>query len=123
MFEECRSQCDKLIVGLQVDPTIDRPDKNKPIQSWEERKGMLHAIKYIDEVYLYWTEAELVEMLSTLKPDIRFIGADWEGKPYTGHELPIKVIFNSRNHNYSSSELRKRVWASENEIQREPDAG
>jgi len=109
MLEECKEHCDYLIVGLHSDPSIDRPGKNKPVESVEERLIRLHACKYVDEVVTYTTEAELIELLTTLAPDVRFIGEDWKGKQYTGIELPIPVIFNSRGHSYSSSELRKRI--------------
>lgn len=113
MFEECKKQCDYLIVGLQNDPSLDRKTKNKPVQTFEERKIQLSACKYIDKIIRYETEANLVKLLKSLKIDIRFIGADWEGKDYTGHELPIKVVFTPRNHNYSSSNLRKRIFDAE----------
>lgn len=109
MLREIREQCDYLIVGLHTDPTLDRPEKNKPIEEVEERKLRLESCKYVDEVILYDTEADLYELLKNLKPDIRFIGADWKGKKFTGDDLDIKVIFNSRNHNYSSTNLRKRI--------------
>lgn len=109
MLKEAKSVCDRLIVGLHTDPTIDRPQKNKPIQSVQERYIQLEACKYVDSIVLYDTEAELVELLKTINPDVRILGADWKDKPFTGHELPIKVFFNTRDHGYSSSELRERV--------------
>ena len=113
MLEEAKLQCDYLVVGVQSDPTIDRPEKNTPIQSYEERITMVRAIKYVDEVVFYDTEGGLIELLNVLKPDIRIVGADWEGKEFTGHELPIDIYFNSRNHNYSSSSLRSRIYEAE----------
>lgn len=109
MFKECREQCDFLIVGLQTDPTIDRKEKNKPVQTLTERRIQLEACKYIDKIITYKTEQDLIKLLKDLNPDIRFIGADWKGKKFTGKDLPIKVIFNSRNHKYSSSSLRARI--------------
>lgn len=111
MFEECKQHCDYLIVGLHTDPTLDRPDKNKPIQSVEERLIQLKAIRYIDEVALYDTEQDLRDLLSknNLGIDVRIVGADWKGKHFTGHDLSLPVVFNSRAHNYSTSELRKRI--------------
>ncbi|MCC6323666.1 adenylyltransferase/cytidyltransferase family protein [Candidatus Nomurabacteria bacterium] len=109
MFKECREQCDFLIVGLQINPNIDRKEKNKPVQTLKERKIQLEACKYIDKIITYKTEKELVQLLKKINPHIRFLGADWKGKYFTGKELPIKVIFNSRNHNYSSSALRERI--------------
>ena len=113
MFEECKEYCDYLIVGVQSDPSIDRPEKNRPIQSYEERIGIVSSIKFVDEVVTYDTEADLIEILKNIQPDVRILGADHEGKLYTGHELPIKCIFNSRDHGYSTSELRKRVFEAE----------
>ncbi len=113
MFEECKEYCDYLIVGVQSDPSIDRPEKNKPVQSHEERIGIVSSLKSVDEVVTYDTEADLIEVLKNMKPDVRILGADHEGKPFTGHELPIKCIFNTRDHGYSTSELRRRVFEAE----------
>jgi glycerol-3-phosphate cytidylyltransferase len=115
MFKECKNYCDYLIVGLHTDPTIDRPEKNKPIQSIEERMIQLEAIRYIDRVVTYDTEKDLYELLSTNPHNIniRIIGADWKDKPFTGYDLPIETIFNSRDHSYSSSELRRRIANNE----------
>ena len=113
MFEECKEYCDYLIVGVQSDPSIDRPEKNKPIQSHEERIGIVSSLKFVDEVVAYDTEDDLIKVLKDIQPDIRILGADHEGKPFTGHELHIKCIFNSRDHTYSTSELRKRVFEAE----------
>lgn len=120
MFQECKNQVDWLIVGLQVDPSIDRTEKNKPVQSLKERKIQLEACKYIDEIVEYSTEKDLYHLLLSLynknNIDIRFMGADWKEKPnYSRDLLPqIKVIYNSRNHNYSSSNLRQRILDAEN---------
>jgi glycerol-3-phosphate cytidylyltransferase len=117
MIEECKGQCDYLIVFLQTNPHIDRPDKNTPVQSTHERYLQVRACKYIDEVIVYETEADLYNLLCSVKFDKRFIGSDWEGKPYTGHNIPgmiSKVVFNSRNHGFSTSNLRKRVYEAEN---------
>ena len=115
MFKECKEHCDYLIVGLHSDPTIDRPEKNKPIQSLEERKTQLESVKYIDEVIIYDTEKNLYEILSKnpYNIDVRIIGEDWKGKPFTGYDLPMKTVFNSRTHSYSTSNLRKRVAEAE----------
>jgi glycerol-3-phosphate cytidylyltransferase len=113
MLEEAKSYCEHLIVGVQSDPTIDRDSKNKPIQSYAERISMVNAIRYVDEVVLYDTEIDLVELLIRLNPDVRIVGADWQNKEFTGHNLPIPVVFNTRNHNYSTSELRRRVYEAE----------
>lgn len=115
MFKECKEHCDFLIVGLQTDPTLDRPEKNKPVQSIEERMIQLEAVKYIDKIITYSTEKDLYEILSKNPHEIniRIVGADWEGKPFTGHDLAIETMFNSRNHSYSSSNLRKRIAEAE----------
>ena len=116
MFEEARQQCDYLIVGLHSDPTLDRPDtKNKPIMSVEEREIILRGIKYIDEIVKYDTEADLYKLLkeNKLGIDVRILGVEYNGKPFTGHDLPLPVYFNSRDHGYSTTELRKRVYEAE----------
>ena len=113
MFEECKQYCDYLIVGVQSDPSIDRPEKNSPIQSHKERLGIVSSIKFVDEVKPYDTESDLIKVLKEVNPDVRILGVDHKGKKFTRHELPIKCIFNSRDHGYSTSELRKRVFESE----------
>ncbi len=119
MFKEAKSVCDYLVVGLQSDPSIDRPEKNKPIMSLAERRIILEAIKYIDEIFEYDTEAQLYGILkeNTYGFDIRIIGADWKGKLYTGHDLPIEMYFNSRDHGFSTTELRRRIYEAEKEKQ------
>ena len=116
MLEDAKSQCDILIIGLQTDPTIDRKNKNKPVQEYEERVIMVNSIKYIDEIIKYSTEEDLYNLLSILKPDIRILGNDWKGKKYTGYDLPIKIYWHERNHNWSTSNLRKRIY--DNEIEK-----
>ena len=113
MLEEARREGDHLIVAIQTDPTIDRPEKNKPVQTLEERKTVLRGIRWVDEIRVYTTEEELWNMLSYLAPDVRILGADWKGKDYTGHDLGHKVFFNSRNHSWSSADLRRRVYEAE----------
>ncbi len=113
MFAECKEFCDYLIVGLQKDPSIDREEKNKPVQSVAERLIILNSIKYIDEVFVYETEQDLYQILNNMwemgRVDVRIIGADWEGKKFTGWDLPLAVKYNSRNHQYSTTELRERI--------------
>ena len=113
MFEECKEYCDYLIVGVQSDPSIDRPEKNSPIQSHKERLGIVNSIKFVDEVKPYDTESDLIKVLKEVNPDVRILGADHQGIEFTGHDLDIKCVFNSRDHGYSTSELRKRVFESE----------
>ena len=113
MFEECKDFCDYLIVGVQSDPSIDRPEKNFPIQSHEERLGLVKSIKHVDEVRSYTTESSLIDLLKEINPDVRIIGADHKGTRFTGYDLDIKIIFNSRDHGFSTSELRNRVYKAE----------
>ncbi len=108
-FKEAKTICDYLIVGVQSDPSVDRKDKNRPIQTLEERVEQVEAIRWVDEVVTYETEADLVELLKRLKPDIRILGEDWKGKKFTGDELPIKVHFNKRDRILSTSELLERI--------------
>ena len=121
MLEDCKNKCDYLIIGLQKDPTVDEKyrlktggkNKNKPIQTFEERYIQVKGCKYIDEIVEYTTEEELYELLLKINPDVRILGSDWEGKEYTGHNLDIPIYFHNRNHNYSTSNLRKRVYNAE----------
>ena len=113
MFEECKQYCDYLIVGVQSDSSIDRPEKNSPIQSHKERLGIVNSIKFVDEVKPYDRESDLITMLKEVNPDVRILGADHQGTEFTGHELDIKCVFNSRDHGYSTSELRRRVFEVE----------
>jgi glycerol-3-phosphate cytidylyltransferase len=118
MLEEAKTVCDYLIVGLQIDPTLDRPDvKNKPVQNIVERQIQLRGCKYIDEIILYNTEQELLDILNTIKWDIRIIGEEYKSKHFTGKELSSSVAgsihFNKRKHGFSSTSLRKRVTESQ----------
>ena len=106
MLKDAKEQCDYLIVGLQTDPTIDRPEKNKPIQSFEERKIQLEAVKYVDEIFTYETEEDLYKKILYFNPDVRILGSDYIGKPFTGDDLNIPIYFHDRKHNYSSTNLR-----------------
>jgi len=109
MLEEAKRNCDYLIVGLQNDPTLDRPEKNRPVQSIVERQIQLAAVKYIDEIVIYNTERDLIDLLLTLPIDVRIIGEEYRDKEFTGKELPIEMVYNSRKHSFSSTSLRKRV--------------
>jgi glycerol-3-phosphate cytidylyltransferase len=109
MLEEAKQQCDHLIVGLQTDPTIDRPEKIKPKQTVFERFVQLKGCKFVDEIIPYETEEDLVNLLCIIKPDVRIIGEEYRGKHFTGDDLPIKVHYNTRLHNYSSSSLRNKL--------------
>ena len=110
MLKDAKQQCDKLIVGLQTDPTLDRPEKNKPIQTYEERYIQLEAVKYVDEIIKYETEEELYQLLKVLMPDVRILGSDYEdGRYFTGTELNIPIYFHQRTHNFSSTNIRKKI--------------
>jgi glycerol-3-phosphate cytidylyltransferase len=123
MLEEAKRQCDKLIVGIQTDPTIDRTSKNKPVQSIVERQIQVRACRYVDEVVIYSTEKELEDLLKTLPIDVRILGKEYEDKEFTGKTIcvdrGIKIYYNSRDHSFSSSDLRLRVYEAEKR-KREP---
>lgn len=118
MLAEAKTVCDHLIVALQTDPSIDRPDtKNKPVQSIVERYVQLSAVKFVDEIIVYQTEKDLEDLLMFLPITIRFIGEEYEGKEFTGKQIceerGIRIWYNSRKHRFSSSELRQRTYQSE----------
>ncbi len=120
MLKDCKNVCDYLIVALHDTPSHEEDikyrletggkPKNTPIMSLEERKTILEGIKYVDEIILYKTEQDLINLLKTIKYDVRILGSDWEGKKYTGHDT---AYFHKRTHNYSTSELRERVYSIE----------
>ena len=109
MLSEAKSQCDYLICCLQVDPSVDRDEKNSPSQSIVERYIQLAAVKYVDEIIPYETEQDLLDILSVFDVDVRIIGEEYKGQAYTGHNLRIKTYYNKRKHRFSSSELRSRL--------------
>jgi glycerol-3-phosphate cytidylyltransferase len=118
MLAECKQVCDYLIVGLQTDPTIDRPDvKNRPVQSIVERYVQLSAVKFVDEIIVYDTEKDLEDMLAFLPITMRICGEEYKDKHLTGRDIcdnrGIKTYYNSRTHRFSSSELRQRTYQSE----------
>ena len=113
MLAECKKHCDYLIVGIQTNPHIDRKEKNKPVQSIIERQVQVKACKYVDETIVYETEKDLLLLLSLLDINIRFIGQDWKSGNITGGDIcerrKIHIHYNTRYHNLSTSELRKRI--------------
>lgn len=120
MLSEAKNHCDYLIAGLQTDPTIDRPDtKNKPVQSIVERQIQLAACRYVDEVVVYSTEQDLIDLILTLPIDVRILGVEYEDTNFTGRNegtgRGIHHVFNRRDHSFSSSSLRRRVAAAEKE--------
>ena len=121
MLEEAKRNCDYLIVGLQTDPTLDlsyrmktdNKQKNTPIQSYKERKIQIEGCRYVDEVVEYSTEDTLYELIKKINPDVRVLGSDWSGKEFTGHDLNIPIHWHNRDHDFSTSNLRKRVYEGE----------
>ena len=118
MLAECKKHCDYLIVGLQTNPSIDRPDtKNRPVQSIVERQIQLKACKYVDEIIIYETERDLEDLLLSLDISVRILGVEYMEREFTGRAIcekrGIELVFNSRDHSFSSSSLRKRVYEAE----------
>lgn len=118
MLREARANCDYLIVGLQTDPTIDRPtEKNKPVQTLVERYAQLNALKFIDEIVPYQTEEDVIDILELFQIDVRFLGEEYREKEFTGKDVcrkrGIELHFNKRDHRFSTSGLRKRVAEAE----------
>jgi len=116
MLRDAREQCDYLICGLQTDPSADRPEKNRPIQTVVERYTQLKAVQYVDEIIPYATEEDLKDILSMYHIDVRILGDEYREKDFTGKEIckrrDIALYFNKRDHRFSSSELRRRVAES-----------
>ncbi len=116
MLRDAKDQCEYLICGLQVDPSADRPEKNRPIQTVVERYTQLKAVGYVDEIIPYSTEEDLKDILSMYHIDVRILGDEYREKDFTGKEIckrrDIALYFNKRDHRFSSSELRKRVVES-----------
>ena len=113
MLEEAASKCDWLVVGLQIDPSVDRPEKNAPIQTIYERFLQLDALSSVNEIVPYSNETCLMDILLTKNIDVRFVGEDYRDKRFTGDELDIPVVYTSRKHSFSSTELRDRVTKGE----------
>lgn len=118
MLSEAKKHCDYLIAALQTDPTIDRPDtKNKPVQSIVERQIQLQAVRYVDEIVVYETEKDLEDILLTLPINVRILGVEYQDKEFTGKDIcaqrNINLVYNGRDHSFSSSNLRKRVAEAE----------
>ena len=118
MLAEVKNHCDYLIAGLQTDASIDRPDsKNPPVQSIVERQIQLAAVRYVDEIVVYQTEKDLEDILLTLPIDVRILGIEYADKEFTGRDIcydrGIEIVYNGRDHSFSSSSLRKRVAEAE----------
>lgn len=121
MLREAKSQCDYLICGLQVDPNLDRPEKNKPVQSLVERWTQLQAVKYVDEIIPYQSESDVEDILNMFQIDVKIMGSEYREKDFTGKDIcrkrGIEVYFNSRDHRFSSTELRARVSNRDNHFE------
>jgi len=117
MLEEAKQHCDYLICALQTDPSLDRPSKNKPVQTVVERYIQLKGCRYVDEIIPYSTEQDLEDILSALPLHVRILGVEYKDKSFTGQDIckarGIELYFNGRDHRFSSSELRKRVTNNE----------
>ena len=117
MLEEAKTICDYLIVGLQIDPSYDRPTKNKPTQTIVERYIQLKGVKEVDEIIPYYSEEDLMDILKSFVIDVRIIGDDYKDKDFTGkaycEEKGIEIYYNKRDHRFSSTDLRKRIYEAE----------
>ena len=117
MLEECKKYCDYLICALQVDPSIDRPEKNKPIQSLVERYIQLDSVQYVDKIIPYNTEEELITKFSSIDLDVRIIGEEYKDTEFTAKNIcqkrGIKLVYNKRDHNFSTTNLRERIYNQE----------
>lgn len=116
MLRDAKEQCDYLICGLQIDPSLDRPEKNSPVQTIVERHTQLSAVKYVDEIIPYQTETDLEDILNMLHIDVRILGEEYKDGKFTGRAIcakrGIELFFNKREHRFSSSDLRNRVKSS-----------
>ena len=109
MFKECKTYCKQLIILLHIDPSIERPEKLKPILTKQERTEILTSIKFINGIAYYTYEKELVDLIYRLNPDIRFLGDDYRGKTYTGFELDVPVHYLNRDHGWSTTKFKKLI--------------
>ena len=118
-FEEAKRHCDRFLVFLQIDPSSTRYTKYKPVIPLYERYRTLMAIQYIDDVYMYQTEEELYELIKFWKPQVRILGEDYIGKPFTGDDLPLKVIYTTRSHEWSTTKIKDLI--TKQTIKQNPD--
>ena len=109
MFKECKRYCQNFIILLHTDPSIERPEKLKPILSVDERIEVLYSIKYIDSVITYTYESDLLDVLEGIRPDIRFLGDDYRGRTYTGFDLNIPIHYLNRDHGWSTTKFKKLI--------------
>ena len=118
-FREAKRHCDRFIVFLQIDPSLHRKSKYKPVISLYNRYEALMSIKYVDDVYTYQTEEELYDLIKFWKPDIRILGEDYIGKPFTGDDLPPRVVYTTRSHGWSTTKLKDQI--TKQTIKQNPD--
>jgi len=118
-FREAKRHCDRFIVFLQIDPSLHRKSKYKPVISLYNRYEALMSIKYIDDVYTYQTEEELSDLIKFWKPDIRILGEDYIGKPFTGDDLPPRIVYTTRSHGWSTTKLKDQI--TRQTIKQNPD--
>ena len=118
-FREAKRHCDRFIVFLQIDPSLHRKSKYKPVISLYNRYEALMSITYIDDVYTYQTEEELYDLIKFWKPDIRILGEDYIGKPFTGDDLPPRVVYTTRSHGWSTTKLKDQI--TKQTIKQNPD--
>ena len=118
-FREAKRHCDRFIVFLQIDPSLNRKSKYKPVISLYNRYEALMSIKYIDDVYTYQTEEELYDLIRFWKPDIRILGEDYIGKPFTGDDLPPRIVYTTRSHEWSTTKLKDLI--TKQTIEQNPD--
>ena len=125
MLADAYGQCDILVVGLHTDPHLERPEKNEPVQTIDERIMILQAIKYVADIKVYTTEAELADMLYELRPDVRIIGSDWRDKQdkITALDASKRIHWHERGHHWSSTAMRRRIWESEEKAMFDSVAG
>jgi glycerol-3-phosphate cytidylyltransferase len=117
MLREAKDHCDYLVCALQVDPSIDRPEKNAPVQTLVERWMQLQSVKYVDEIIPYQTEDDLRDILQMFAFDVRVIGQEYKSQKFTGRDIceqrGIEIYYNKRDHSFSTSDLRNRVYEAE----------
>lgn len=112
MFRDCKNVCDILVVGLHIDPSIERKEKIKPILSISERTDILLELKSVDKVIPYSAESDLLDLLKKLKPDIRILGSDYKGRGFTGDNLNIPIHYHDRSHTWSTTKFKKKIALS-----------
>jgi len=109
MFQKVKYHCDEFYVFLQDDPSVDRPEKYAPVIPAYERYNALMSLKYVDDVFMYQTEEELLKLIEYWKPNVRILGEDYIGKSFTGDHLPIEIVWTTRSHKWSNTDLKNKI--------------